>query len=450
MSDSRFSTLSFLAEKKTSVQLTQTKHITESPLKQICENIRQFLINPQQINSEAADSYNELLIEAVLGISRARNNILTIIDDQLAKMHIDLPKEYYLPYSSLREAIFAEVVGMNVLEVVIKQYERLEEIQVVGCDIFVVVGGQILTTPYKFQSIKEVERIQQNLVLYNRDVINFDKRWAEVMLQSGARVTLTGYGFTSAPTLTIRFFTMKHISLTALADKPYEMMPTIVVDWIIQLIQKRKNIVIIGKTNSGKTNLLKAMIAEMKDEERIITIESRCEMLLKREFPQRNIIEYEVNDDHRHTAQQALKLALRQSPERIIHAEIRDEDANIYVRACTRGHQGSMTTVHANHLEDVPATIVDMCMLDQRAVDSERLLKRVTEYVTQIGIQLAIVDGKRIIQRLVFYRWQHNQVKLYDILRFNTEEKSWEIYKQCFEEYINDRWSEEEGKFDAF
>src|SRR5690606_28516228 len=103
-------------------------------------------------------------------------------------------------------------------------------------------------------------------------------------------------------------------------------------------------------------------------------IENRLEMMLKRDYPERNIVEYEVSDDDKHNANQALKLALRQSPERIIHAEIRDEDANIYVRACTRGHRGSMTTVHANHLEDVPDVIVDMCMLDKRSMDTERLL----------------------------------------------------------------------------
>src|SRR5690606_10345969 len=119
-----------------------------------------------------------------------------------------------------------------------------------------------------------------------------------------------------------------------------------------------------------------------------------------RDYPNRNIIEYEINeDDYLHSSNQAFKLALRQSPQRIIHAEIRDDDANIYVRACTRGHHGSMTTVHDNQLEDVPEAIVDMCMLDGRGMDANRLAKRITQFVTEIGIQLQLVNGRRIITR---------------------------------------------------
>ena len=81
--------------------------------------------------------------------------------------------------------------------------------------------------------------------------------------------------------------------------------------------------VVIGPTNSGKTNLIKAIIAEMDDNERIITIESRFELNLKRDFPHKNIVEYEIDEeDPRHSGLQAFKLALRQSPKRICHAEI--------------------------------------------------------------------------------------------------------------------------------
>ncbi len=76
--------------------------------------------------------------------------------------------------------------------------------------------------------------------------------------------------------------------------------------------------------------MIKALIGELPDEERIITIEGRHELMLCRDFPEKNIIEYETDEeDALHRSVQAFKLALRQSPQRIIHAEIRDEDANI-------------------------------------------------------------------------------------------------------------------------
>ena len=438
MSHKRFSTLTYLAEQKQEHTVMQDTQSNATILQQICDEMRQFLVTPQGYTHEEKAKYNEQLTTAVLGFTEARQAILTLIEDRLAKLHIDLHPSLFAPYMTLAEAIFSEVVGFNVLEIVMKQYEQLEEIQVVGLHIFVVVNGQVLKTPYQFQHIKEVERLQQNLVLYNNDMINFDKRWAEVMLQNGARVTLTGFGFTSTPTLTIRFFTLKHISLAKLGEEPYKMMPKQVVDWLIEIVQRRKNIIIIGQTNSGKTNLLKALIAEMREEERIITIESRLEMMLKRDFPARNIVEYEVSEQEQHNGEQALKLALRQSPERIIHAEIRDEDANIYVRACTRGHQGSMTTVHANHLEDVPDVIVDMCLLDKRGMDTLRMLKRVTEYVSQIGVQLALHQGKRVIQRIVFYKWINNEVMLFEVLNYDKDKQDWILNEKDFWKFINE------------
>jgi pilus assembly protein CpaF len=186
--------------------------------------------------------------------------------------------------------------------------------------------------------------------------------------------------------------------------------------------------VIIGSTNSGKSNLMKALVEHMPDHERIVMIESRHELMLKRDFPHKNIIEYEVDEeDPFHSSRQAFKLALRQSPKRIIHAEIRDEDANIYIRACTRGHEGSMTSVHAHELEDVPEAITDMCMLDQRGMNSDRLIKRITHYVTQIGLQMELVDGQRKLTRIVEYSYRDDQVAVTDIAVYKDAIEGWEF-----------------------
>lgn len=248
------------------------------------------------------------------------------------------------------------------------------------------------------------------------------------MLRDGSRVTITGHGYTSLPTLTIRFYTLRNIPLLELASSPIRMISPPVFKLLKLILATRYNLVIIGSTNTGKTNLLKAFIAELPSEERLVTIEGRFEMMISRDFPNRNVIEYEISDeDYLHSSNQAFKLALRQSPQRIIHAEIRDDDANIYVRACTRGHRGSMTTVHANHLEDMPEAIVDMCMLDGRSMDDARLAKRVTQYVTEIGIQLQFLNGRRVISRIGRLYWEDGEVKVKDWVRYDSESDQWQI-----------------------
>ena len=97
-----------------------------------------------------------------------------------------------------------------------------------------------------------MERIQQNLVLYNNDRINPRKRWAEVMLRDGTRVTMTGFGFTAQPTLTLRFYTVRRFHLHALSEPEYGTLSDPMREMLIGVLQARFNIVVIGPTNSGR------------------------------------------------------------------------------------------------------------------------------------------------------------------------------------------------------
>ncbi|WP_052487812.1 ATPase, T2SS/T4P/T4SS family [Gordoniibacillus kamchatkensis] len=395
-------------------------------------------------NDEERQRFGETLNRAILGYDQERRQLLAVIQDLIARKRMTILPPPTFGYTTLAEAIFAELIGMGALEVILKQREGLEEIQVVGCDVFEVRKGRPTLSSIRLGSVKELERIQQNLVLFNNETFNPRKRWAEVRLRDGSRVTMTGFGFTAQPTLTIRFYTMRHYGLSALAEPEFCTVDGRMADLLRAILRAEFNLVIIGPTNSGKTNLMKALIAELDDDERIITIESRFELMLKRDFPDKNIVEYEVDeDDRKHSGEQAFKLALRQSPKRIVHAEIRDEDANLYVRACTRGHEGSMTTVHVNELEDAPDAITDMCMLDGRGMNSERLTKRITEYVTQIGLEMAIVGGNRKLVRIGEYVYEQGEVVVRDIVRYDEGKGEWE-----WPEPFSARASERFGKRD--
>jgi len=333
-------------------------------LRSCAEEVRHMLATPRGWSEEERRRYAEKLNRAVIGFPQERAEMLAIISDWIIKKRLQHVSFGSLPYGTLAEALFAEVIGMNVLELVLRNRDGLEEVQVVGTRIFEVRDGKAAPSPYRFQETGEVERIQQNLTLFNNDRINPGKRWAEVLLLDGSRVTMTGFGFTAQPTMTIRFYTVKRFSLDTLCRPEYRTFDDNVKQLLLTIVRSRFNMVVIGSTNTGKTHLIKALISAMPDTERIVTIESRFELMLARDFPDKNVVEYEAEeDDPMHGPRQAFKLALRQSPQRICHAEIRDEDANIYVRACTRGHEGSITSVHANSLEDVPDAITDMCMI---------------------------------------------------------------------------------------
>ncbi|OMF34716.1 secretion system protein E [Paenibacillus sp. FSL H8-0548] len=430
---SRFSPSEFAARKQlekdsrdAEMMLPYLAADTQDEFVRLAEDIRAYLSSPHGLGEEERRQYSETLNRAVLGYAQEREQVMAVISDRLIRLRVHGAVNVQHPYQTLAEALFAEVVGLNVLELVLADKEGLEEIQVVGQQIFIVKHGLTYPSAYRFNSIREVERVQQNLVLYNNDRINPRKRWAEVMLRDGSRVTMTGFGFTATPTLTIRFYTVRSFSLETLGSPAYRTMNGRIQQLLKAILAARYNLVIIGPTNSGKTNLMKALIAELPDAERIITIEGRFEMMLGRDFPSKNVVEYMTEeDDAYHRADQAFKLALRQSPQRIIHAEIRDLDANIYVRACTRGHSGSMTTVHASKLEDVPEAITDMCMLDGRGMNAERLTKRITQYVTEIGIEMSYLGGRRVISRIGELRWEEGQSCVRDWVRFDESLKDW-------------------------
>ncbi|UKS26856.1 Flp pilus assembly complex ATPase component TadA [Paenibacillus sp. HWE-109] len=441
MSEERFSIITYMHDRKMEHSqngLMKTAYDSEVPINrphanqddtvfnQWVEDIRSELVTMRGRTEAEKQLYNETLNRAVLGYEEDRGKLLAIIHDLVSKRRISGAAPRTIGYSTLPEAIFAEIIGLNVLELILKQKEGLEEIQVVGRQIFEVRGGMSAPSAYMLPSVRELERIQQNLVLFNNDTLSPRKRWAEVMLRDGSRVTMTGFGFTAEPTLTIRFYTVKRFDLATLSTAELATMNSRMEKLILSFIRAYFNIVVIGSTNAGKTNLIKAIIAEMDNNERIITIESRFELNLKRDFPRKNIVEYEIDeDDPRHSGLQAFKLALRQSPKRIVHAEIRDEDANLYVRACTRGHEGSITSVHVSQLEDVPDAITDMCMLDGRGMNPSRLTKRITEYVTQIGLEMAVVQGKRKIVRIVEYRYQHDEVCVTDLAAYDKSTEDW-------------------------
>ncbi len=403
-----------------------------APLRALTEEVRHMLAAPRGWSEEERRQYAEKLNRAVIGFPQERAEMLAVISDWMIKKRLQHVSIRGLPYGTLAEALFAEVIGMNMLELVLRDREGLEEVQVVGTRIFEVRDGRAIPSPYRFQEVSQVERIQQNLVLFNNDRISPRKRWAEVVLLDGSRVTMTGFGFTSQPTLTIRFYRVRRFDLDTLCRPEYRTIDEDVKQLLLAIVRSRFNLVVIGSTNTGKTHLIKALIAAMPDEERIVTIETRYELMLARDFPDKNVVEYEADEeDAAHGPRQAFKLALRQSPERICHAEIRDEDANIYVRACTRGHEGSLTTVHANALEDVPDTIADMCMLDGRGMNPARLTRRIAEHVTQIGLEMRMVGGVRKLVRIGEFAWENGEVKIRDLVRYDEAQGCW-IFAEPF------------------
>src|SRR5690554_2814573 len=214
VSERKFSVLAYDSNKRNqedirsefTAKLAQIPGEVRLKFEQVVEDVRLFLVGIGGRSEKEKWQYHELLNRAILGFSEERKRLLAMIHDFLIKKRLHDTESPDRNYETLSEAVFAEVVGLNVLELILKDKNGLEEIQVVGTTIFEVRGGVPRASGHAFRSIEQVEQIQQNLVLFNQDTLNVRKRWAEVRLNDGSRVTLTGFGFTAQPTLTIRFY----------------------------------------------------------------------------------------------------------------------------------------------------------------------------------------------------------------------------------------------------
>lgn len=172
-------------------------------------------------------------------------------------------------------------------------------------------------------------------------------------------------------------------------------------------VRSHKNIVIAGKTGSGKTTLGKSMAREIPLDERIITIEDTREIFLPRHLNQVNLI-YSKDSQGlaRVTAKQLLQSCLRMKPDRILLAEIRGEEAYEYLVNVGSGHPGSITTVHAGSYREA----FEMLMLrvkespEGRSLDRKDILYLLRCNVDVI-VQLHVIDRRRRVTGVYFDPW---------------------------------------------
>lgn len=170
VAEQRFSAVTYsnLLKKNTKLNSVHISEVHEhkseySGFQRLVDEIRNFLASFGGNTEDERIRYSEVLNRAILGFPEDKNWLLAMINDQLIKRRIhDIPPPNP-KYKTLADAIFAEVIGLNILEVILKDKEGLEEIQVVGRQIFEVRQGESVPSVYQFKSMKEVERIQQNL-----------------------------------------------------------------------------------------------------------------------------------------------------------------------------------------------------------------------------------------------------------------------------------------------
>lgn len=255
-------------------------------------------------------------------------------------------------YHQLTDEVLDEVLGLGPLEAYLKDATVSDILVNTHRQVFVERNGCLERTFTHFKDERHLMRVIQKIVSGVGRRVDESQPWMDARLPDGSRVNvLVPPCAVDGPLLSIRKFSKTPLTMERLIslDSINEEMAA-----LFQLIvSTRRNVLISGGTGSGKTTLLNALSSFIADRERIITIEDTAELQLQQEHVCRvETRPANLENTGEVTQRDLLKNALRMRPDRIIVGEVRGAEVLDMLQAMNTGHDGSMTTVHANSPRD--------------------------------------------------------------------------------------------------
>ncbi|WP_296611749.1 CpaF family protein [Sphingomonas sp.] len=340
------------------------------------------------INLSALDTMSREQIQAEIG---------EIVHEQLSlqKHALNLAER-----KRLVSDVLDELLGLGPLEPLLKD-ESITDILVNGYDsVFVERHGKLEPSSIRFKDERHLLRIIQKIVAAVGRRVDEASPYVDARLADGSRVNaIIPPLAVDGSLLSIRKFARVPIDMDRLVS--YGSVPRAVAQVLEAIVEARRNILISGGTGSGKTTLLNAMSAYIDNSERIVTIEDSAELQLQ----QAHIARLEtrpanIEGNGEVTQRDLLKNALRMRPDRIIVGEVRAGEAFDMLQAMNTGHDGSMTTVHANTPRDALSRLeqmIGMSGIDIAPRSARAQIASAINVVIQVG---RLSDGKRRLMSL--------------------------------------------------
>lgn len=374
-------------------------------------------------------------------------SIINMTDEKLKlfinKLCMDYLKDRGTDYSfdkvvGYSKQIFYGIRGYGFLEDLLSN-PQISEIMVNDLDnIFVEEKGVIRKLEFKIESIEEYYRIINKIVSKSGREVNLANPIVDARLEDGSRVNIVLPPIAmSQPALTIRKFPQKVINMDYLIKSKTISKEAAL--FLKTLVQARYNILISGGTSSGKTTFLNALSEYISSDERIVTIEDSRELSL---IGKTNLVSLETRNSNNSNKgkidlKDLIKASLRMRPDRIIVGEVRSDEAIDMLQAYNTGHDGALTTAHANSCKDMISRLETMVLRSGENIPLEAV-KRMIASAINIVIQLSRVEqGKRRlieISELGFFNnsIQINPLYLYDEKEdkiYRTDNKLLNVYK---------------------
>jgi len=338
------------------------------------------------------------------------------IEEAYVQTKVNLPKD-------LRQQVFKEILdeltGMGPLQPLLDDVD-VTEIMVNGPKkVYVEKGGKLIKSPIAFDDDDHVMRIIDRIILPLGRRVDADSPTVDARLPDGSRVNAVIRPVAiDGPAITIRKFKKDKLSIQQLID--YGSLTANMAEFLRACVVARLNIVISGGTGSGKTTLLNVLSSYIPEHERIISIEDAAELQLQQDHIMRMETKVpNVDGTGAVTIRDLVRNSLRMRPDRIIVGECRGGEALDMLQAMNTGHDGSLTTLHANSPRDALSRLETMVLMAGMDLPLKVVRQQISSAVDLIVQQTRLNDGARKVTAITeVVGMEGDTVVLTDLFKF--------------------------------
>lgn len=350
--------------------------------------------------------------------------IHSVLEESSKKQFIPLKEK-----AALGKELFNAFRKLDILQELIED-ESITEIMINGTEnIFIEREGQIFLSDKKFLSRGKLEDVVQQMVAECNRIVNEASPIVDARLNDGSRVNVVlPPAAINGPIVTIRKFPKHRITMEQLLE--YESISEEAAEFLVRLVKAGYNIFISGGTGSGKTTFLNVLSDYIPETERIITIEDNAELQIT-ELP--NLVRLEARNANVEgtgeiSIRDLIRTALRMRPDRIIVGEVRGKEAADMLQAFNTGHDGSLSTGHANSPKDMLSRLEMMTLMGMDIPLSavQRQIAAGIDIMVHLG---RLRDRSRKVLEIVeVLGYEKDEIRLQSLFSFReTGEKSGKI-----------------------
>lgn len=327
---------------------------------------------------------------------------------------------------SIVEQVYSSIRGFGLLDTIIKD-DNITEVMINGPeDIFIEKKGRLMKLDKQFESERKLEDVIQRIVGLAGREVNQSNPICDTRLPDGSRVNVVLPPIAlCGPTVTIRKFSKEPMTIAKLIQ--YGSLTQEIADKLEMLVKAKYNIFVCGGTGSGKTTFLNALSNYIPHDERVITIEDSAELQI---VGVDNLVRLETRNANTSgageiTIRDLIKASLRMRPERIVVGEVRGGEALDMLQAMNTGHDGSLSTGHANSTHDMLSRLETMVLQGAPGLPLEAIRQQIASAVDIIVHLSRLRDKSRKTMEITeVLGYENGEIILNPLYVFEEDENS--------------------------